>query len=390
MWSYPWPIRDFQGPHQINATLGDYRQTGTNPRFHAGVDIQAFQGTNVYSIVSDTVWHYGATGVIVGGYTYIHLTARYPHGQFIEGIIDSTAPLDSIGITNQENHVDFNEGVYPNGPFQNSLRNGGLDNYTDSNDPTIIATPQFFPQGEELTTNRDPLHTDTLYEKVDIRVHMRDFANTGQGTGIYECSYVVEDTLHNPVHDPGITTVFDQVSPPPNGTPVVYVYDTTETEHANSATFHYWVTNPIVSNQVEDSYWNTKQQAGQPDSVDADSIEDALFKDGNYWVKVMAYDIRNNADSESLMVKIGNFRPEVRETEPDDGETGVSIHHPVYVRFSEAMDSMIDLRSAVTISPGVNGDWEWLNQKSILFTPDPAFLKNTTYTVALSSQLEDL
>jgi len=128
--------------------------------------------TKVYSIVSDTVRHYGASGVIVGGYTYIHLTARYPHGQFIEGIIDSTAPLDSIGITNQENHVHFSEGIYPNGPFQNPLRNGALDNYTDNNDPTIIATPQFFPQGEELTTDRDPLHPNTLYGRVDIRVHM--------------------------------------------------------------------------------------------------------------------------------------------------------------------------------------------------------------------------
>lgn len=153
MWSYPWPIRDFQGPHQINATLGDYRQTGTNPRFHAGVDIQASVGTKVYSIVSDTVRHYLTTGVIVGGYTYIHLTARYPDDTYIEGIIDSTAPLDSIGVTNAENHVDFNEGIYPNGPFQNPLRNGGLGNYTDNNDPIIIATPQFFPQGEELTTN---------------------------------------------------------------------------------------------------------------------------------------------------------------------------------------------------------------------------------------------
>lgn len=300
MWSYPWPIRDFQGPHQINATLGDYRQTGTNPRFHAGVDIQAFQGTKVYSIVSDTVDHYLGSGVIVGGYTYIHLTARYPDDTYIEGIIDSTAPLDSIGITNTENHVDFNEGIYPNGPFQNPLRNGGLDNYTDNNDPTIIEPPQFFPQGEELTTNRDPLHTDTLYGKVDIRVHMRDFANTGEGSGIYSCSYVIADTLDSIYYNSGTTIIFDQVSPPSNGTPVVYVYDTTVTEHANSATFHYWATNPIVSNQVEDRYWNTKQQAGEPDSVDADSIEDAKFPDGYYWVQVKAYDIRDNADSESV------------------------------------------------------------------------------------------
>ncbi|MCK4235290.1 hypothetical protein KAX75_12740, partial [candidate division WOR-3 bacterium] len=165
-WSYPWPIRNFQGPHQINATLGDYRQTGTNPRFHNGVDIQAFQGTNVYSIVSDTV-RYVASGVRVGNYAYVHLWERFPEDSFIEGIIDSTAPLDSLGITDTESHVHFMEGP-AGGPYQNPLRNDGLDNYIDNNNPTIIATPQFFPQGEELTTNRVPL--SLLYERVDIRV----------------------------------------------------------------------------------------------------------------------------------------------------------------------------------------------------------------------------
>jgi hypothetical protein len=44
------------------------------------------------------------------------------------------------------------------------------------------------------------------------------------------------------------------------------------------------VTNRIINNQVVDRYWNTKQKIGQPDSVDAESLEVAKFKDGYYWV----------------------------------------------------------------------------------------------------------
>ncbi|MBE0433009.1 hypothetical protein IBX73_06025 [candidate division WOR-3 bacterium] len=347
MWSYPWPIRDFQGPHQINATLGDYRQGITGnplyPRFHNGVDIQASESTKVYSIVSDTV-RYVTDGVRVGDYAYVHLMDRYPEGQYIEGIIDSTAPLDSVGITDNQDHVHFMEGA-AGGPYQNSLRNGGLDNYTDNNNPAIIATPQFFPQGEELTSNRNPLHTDTLYGKVDIRVHMRDFANTGQGSGIYTCSYAIADTLDSIYYNSGTTIIFDQVSPPSNGTPVVYVYDTTVTEHANSATFHYWATNRIGNNQVEDRYWNTKQKADSagipfPDSVDADSIENDRFPDGYYWVKVMAYDIRDNFAAESVKVHVDNFNPKIKETRPSDWFAFVPTKEKrIWCRFSEAIDT---------------------------------------------------
>ena len=66
-----------------------------------------------------------------------------------------------------------------------------------------------------------------------------------------------------------------------------------------------------------DGYWNTKQKrAPAPDSVDADSIEDARFKDGFFWVKVIAADIRNNADTESVKVHVDNFHPRVKITYP--------------------------------------------------------------------------
>jgi len=95
----------------------------------------------------------------------------------------------------------------------------------------------------------------------------------------------------------------------------------------------------IKFRQVENHYWNTKQKLGQPDSVDADSIEVAKFKDGFYWVKVKAYDVRNNADSESVLVHIDNFVPRVKQTYPSDWFAFVSNKQKtIWFKFSEPMD----------------------------------------------------
>jgi len=100
----------------------------------------------------------------------------------------------------------------------------------------------------------------------------------------------------------------------------------------------------IKFRQVEDRYWNTKQRADSagipfPDSVDADSIEVARFKDGFYWVKVYTYDIRNNADSESVLVHIDNFAPRVKQTYPSDWFAFVPTkQHKIWCCFSEAMN----------------------------------------------------
>lgn len=93
---------------------------------------------------------------------------------------------------------------------------------------------------------------------------------------------------------------------------MLLVYD--RHNYSDHSPFYYWTTNPIISNQVEDRYWNTKQKINEPDSVDADSIEVAKFKDGYYWVKVTAYDIRENYDPESVYVHVDNFKPRVKET----------------------------------------------------------------------------
>ncbi|MEO0166375.1 MAG: Ig-like domain-containing protein [candidate division WOR-3 bacterium] len=105
---------------------------------------------------------------------------------------------------------------------------------------------------------------------------------------------------------------------------------------------------------------------------------------------MIAADIKNNADTESVKVTVANFRPKVKSTIPTNGQINVPLNQHIRVVFSEPMDQNVALWQAITISPGVSGDWVWLNDKEIDFTPDPSFIRNTTYTVSLSSQLKDL
>ena len=110
--------------------------------------------------------------------------------------------------------------------------------------------------------------------------------------------------------------------------------------------FRYWVSNDPFNpdSTLRNWYWNTKQKIGQPDSVDAESLEVAKFKDGRYWVKVVATDIRNNADTESLFVHIDNFNPRMKKTDPTPWFAFVPTRkHKIWCIFSEAMDRTEDI-----------------------------------------------
>jgi|GEM_PF-3311102 len=53
--AYDWPIKESTTQHQINATLGEWRE-GPPIHFHAGVDINAPCSTKVYTIEGDTCY----------------------------------------------------------------------------------------------------------------------------------------------------------------------------------------------------------------------------------------------------------------------------------------------------------------------------------------------
>ena len=364
--SYPWPMRDgsgnFHGPRSISSVMGDYRRNSTNtgtPRFHRGIDIPADSGNPVYSIISvngnginvDTIGHF----VKIGDYLYEHVDPCIVDTSTVVGINDDPISPTCIATIRHiwPDHLHFQIGS-SDGPYYNPITYGdSLENYTDNTSPVIdtLEGIHYFVEGAETTSTRIELDSIIhniiwLYGKADIRVKVRDPDVDPVGTtpaGIYKAYYGIKTMVGDTIKDSLTTIEFDQVEPPTNGLQTCLIYDTLLSRHAQSSTFRYWLTNPInAQHNVNDGYWNTKRKIGEPDSIDADSIEDAKFKDGYYKVLIKAFDIRGNKDTLIDTVHIDNFMPRVKKSFPLKDTTYSVIADrstKLYLQFSEEMDT---------------------------------------------------
>jgi hypothetical protein len=315
IFSYPWPMRNdagnFNGPLPVTAALGDARGNAANPRFHRGIDIG--RTGEVYSLISG--WAFTPPErdyVCVGDYGYVHLAenTKVPDGQYVYGILDNPNNPSRVGIVSG-NHLHFQIGWIPRppghpdydpnklieGPFFNPLtytinNTVGPDNYTDNGIPLVWGSTQdfwwFWRQGSEgleafqvgsLSNGRI-----VIYGKIDIRVRCQDrltSAGSEQTSGIYKIKWGVlrpDGTLSIPFTS---TIRFQQVQPPNNGGEVLLVYD--RHHYQDYSPFFYWVTNPIINNQVEDRYWNTKLRRNENwNGGNARINSEAQYPDGIY------------------------------------------------------------------------------------------------------------
>ncbi|MGQ9778198.1 MAG: hypothetical protein ACUVQ9_13475, partial [Thermodesulfobacteriota bacterium] len=285
--NYGWPLKEFNTQHQIIGTFGEYR-TG---HFHSAVDINAPESTMVWNIESDTCYKSGS-GINIGHFRYYHLVIR-------PTILDSSfvAETTFIAKTDSNNHVHLMEsrtelrtyGAPTNVWWLEPLRSGALTPYVDSTKPHIDSI-KFYRQGPG-----DTLLIGILDRRVDVLSVAGDARtdSTGHSAGgncsVYRIGYEVKDTLGNVVKSLWEKIKFDSIYNHEDIARLNLTYGSGST----MSHFRYWVSNDPFNpdSTIRNWYWNTKQKIGQPDSVDADSIEDAKFKDGYYWVKVIAADI---------------------------------------------------------------------------------------------------
>jgi murein DD-endopeptidase MepM/ murein hydrolase activator NlpD len=89
--SYPWPIKSFQGPHPVIATLGEFRLPygSSSYHLHQGIDIKCINGTPVFSIVTGAVEEEGTESIRVGNYRYVHIVPRVNRGDTVEAFVDT-------------------------------------------------------------------------------------------------------------------------------------------------------------------------------------------------------------------------------------------------------------------------------------------------------------
>jgi len=393
--AYDWPIKESTTQHQTNATLGEWRE-GPPIHFHAGVDINAPCSTKVYTIEGgDTCYKDlvpSPRGINIGHFRYYHMVIR-------DTIQDSSfiASDSFFAKTDVGNHVHLQEGdvilEHPGNPgnvhWLNPLRNGAITPYADYTNPHIDSI-KFYRQGGSAQLN-----ADSLNGKVDIVAVAGDTRtdSTGHSAGhnvsVYRIGYLVKNMQDSIVKPYWEKVKFDSI-PSNSYFSLVYAEGSSETH------FRYYVTNDVFNPDpgLKNMYWNTRQKIGEPDSINADSIEEAKYPDGEYKVIIKAFDIaygiKENCKTRTINANIANFRPKVKYTDPYNGQNNVDLNKKVHITFSEDMNKRVDLNSAISISPGVSGKFEWINDNEIEFTPEPAFVESTTYTITLSDQLKDL
>jgi len=240
-----WPVDPLGGPHEVAGTIGEARgNTGGEgrERFHAGIDIHAPEGAEVFAVRDakiDLPIATGAFGLLnefisIGPVTYVHIrVARDRHGLALqpEGMplaLDA-AGLPSrvrvrrgswvragevIGTINRFQHVHLNVG--PAGEEANPLL-VGLPQFRDTIPPTIA------PKGVEIVgINGDPIIVRIrgrvpVCGLVNIVVEAWDRVDGNAQTrrlGPFKLGYQVLDGQHQPVagfEKPHVTLEFDKL-----------------------------------------------------------------------------------------------------------------------------------------------------------------------------------
>lgn len=276
IYGYPWPVKNFNTQHQISGTLGEMR-IDPSPHFHAGVDIPWSQGDSVFAVDSGIV---KLSDKWVGKFRYVHVDFYVANGETL-------GPSDFVGLVNYiiAPHVHLQEAPDSSNrtPALNCLIAGSLTPYVDSTRPYIDSI-KFYRQGPG-----DTLLIGVLDRKVDVLAVAGDTRtdSTGHSAGgnvsVYRIGYEVKDTLGNVVKPYWEKIRFDTIPDPSSISQLNLTYGAGST----ASHFRSWVSNdPFNTNaNLRNWYWNTKQKIGQPDSVDAESLEVAKFKDGYYWVR---------------------------------------------------------------------------------------------------------
>ena len=353
--AYDWPIKEDNVQHVLTSVMGECRSEGGIARhhFHRGIDINAPCSTRVYTIEGDTCYKglvASPRGINIGHFRYYHMV--------IDTLIrDSTfiAADSFFAKTDRGDHVHLQEadrrlrapGDVNYVRWLNPLRVGGIYPYVDSARsayPVIRNGPAGIGFWRDGTNNRV---AGVLDGRVDISVDARTpwIDSLGRGynggatgnVGIYKAFgyiFAQKDTLRL---DTLIKFRHHKYDTCPKDQNVKYAY----APGSYTSRHIYFITNnPFDTLNPGRYYWNSKQRVGQPDSVDADSIENAKFKDGFFWIKAHIYDIRNNSDVESVLLHVDNFNPKVKETYPSSWFAFVPTREKkVCCIFSEATDT---------------------------------------------------
>ena len=287
-----WPVDPLEGPHEVAGTIGEARGNAGGEgreRFHAGIDIHAPEGAEVFAVRDakiDLPIAAGAFGLLneflsVGPVTYVHIrVARDRRGlplrpdvmplAFDAAGLPSRVRIrrgsriragDVIGTINRFQHVHLNVG--PAGEEANPLL-VGLPQFRDTIPPTIA------PKGVEIVgINGDPIAARVrgrvpVCGLVNIVVEAWDRMDGNAQTrrlGPFRLGYQVLDSHEQPVpgfEQPRVTLEFDKLPSDTDAPRIIYApgsgipfYGTRRTR------FRYVVTTRVEDGRAVDTPWDS-------------------------------------------------------------------------------------------------------------------------------------
>ena len=112
-------------------------------------------------------------------------------------------------------------------------------------------------------------------------------------------------------------------------------------------------------------------------------------EEGVYTVSLTVYESDGDSDTISktdYITVTGGTSPTITEHSPEG--TSVPIDTTITVTFSKAMNTS-SAKGAFSISPSVSGSFDW-NGNTMIFTPDSDLDYETTYTIIINTEAEDL
>ena len=307
-----WPVQPLEGPHEVAGTIGEARGNAGGEgreRFHAGIDIHAPEGVDVFAVRDAKIDLPIATGsfgtlneyLTVGPVTYVHIrVARDRRGSplrpddmpVLRDLAGEPSRVrirrgtwihagETIGTVNRFQHVHLSVG--PAGEEGNPLL-VGLPQFRDTIPPTIA------PKGVEIVgINGDPISARVqgrvpVCGLVNIVVEAWDRVDGNAQTrrlGPFRLGYQLLDGNHQPVpgfEQPLVTLEFDKLPSDADAPRTIYApgsgipfYGTRRTR------FRYVVTTRVEDGRAVDTPWDS-----------------STVPPGNYIVRVLVTDADGN------------------------------------------------------------------------------------------------
>ncbi len=311
---YQWPIPNFHTSKNLNATFGEFRNTGNVDHFHNAVDVGEPDGNPIYPCIDGTIASYRSNGYnsyinvksIINGkkkhITYYHIE---PSPSLFLGKSVQAGKTIIGTVADGSGHVHLIEYELTNassssyGNRINPVRpKGGLNPYVDNYAPVINKQSlKFFKDNTSIEIPKNQ-----LTGKVDIRIDVRErngtsSSHTNNGTYILGYRILSEDgntTIYEP-KNAGMKYRFYFI---PNDS---YVHKVFVKNVATLSDPIYWLTNG-----------NGEAYMNQNLSVPNNYLDTDLLDEGNYLLEIFSEDTRANKTSRRFPISVIKLPPELK------------------------------------------------------------------------------